>query len=158
MTRRTTKNFEDGHKDDDFIFIFSSDTYSTQNSNPCCFLQGASSKQRLHDGRFPSEWRGLCGGRDIWRLNTAVLCSFGIRKVLGCIRCPFSFDILMCFFCGDGAGRVVELRESHIKNHTLVPERAMEQRNEVETARLEFQQAGNIRNSTSSELQLRYNI
>ena len=58
--------------------------------------------------------------------------------------------------CGDGAGRVVELRESHIKNHTLVPERAMEQRNEAETARLEFQQAGNIRNSTSSELQLRY--
>ena len=81
--------------------------------------------------------------------------SFGIRKVLGCIRCPFSFDILMCD-CGDGAGRVVELRESHIKNHTLVPERAMEQRNEADTARLEFQQAGNIRNSTSSELQLRY--
>ncbi len=30
------------------------------------------------------------------------------------------------------SGRIVELRESHIKNHTLVPERAMEQRNEAE--------------------------
>ncbi len=31
------------------------------------------------------------------------------------------------------AGRVVELRESHIKAHALVPERAMEQRHEVPT-------------------------
>ena len=50
----------------------------------------------------------------------------------------------MCFEClTDGgmklqmerlepSGRIVELRESHIKNHTLVPERAMEQRNEAE--------------------------
>lgn len=41
------------------------------------------------------------------------------------------FSVLDMVHIGACTGRIVELRESHIKNHTLVPERAMEQRNEV---------------------------
>eukprot|EP00435_Cladocopium_sp_Y103_P027025 s2000_g6.t1 len=51
-----------------------------------------------------------------------------------CMMGGFQANDEGCVAAGTSEGRVVELRESHIKNHTLVPERAMEQRNEALSA------------------------
>lgn len=51
-----------------------------------------------------------------------------------CMMGGFQANDEGCVVAGTSEGRVVELRESHIKNHTLVPERAMEQRNEALSA------------------------
>eukprot|EP00438_Fugacium_kawagutii_P001194 Skav225226 [mRNA] locus=scaffold2946:11392:33302:+ [translate_table: standard] len=52
----------------------------------------------------------------------------------GCMMGAFQANDEGCVVAGTSEGRIVELRESHIKNHTLVPERAMEQRNEALSA------------------------
>eukprot|EP00434_Breviolum_minutum_P036586 symbB.v1.2.032419.t1/scaffold3894.1/size54726/1 len=51
-----------------------------------------------------------------------------------CMMGAFQANAEGCVVAGTSEGRIVELRESHIKNHTLVPERAMEQRNEALSA------------------------
>lgn len=50
-----------------------------------------------------------------------------------CMMGAFSASDVGCVVAGTSEGRVVELRESHIKAHALVPERAMEQRHEAPT-------------------------